>query len=51
METNQLYINFEHFWGKYDEGEYANHLISVLAKEYVIKKDWTIDKYCGITLD
>ena len=35
---------------KYTDKADADHLMSVLSKEYVLKTDWTGSKYCGLTL-
>ena len=39
------------FGVKYVGEEYVQHLINVLEKFYVVNKDWTGKKYCGINLD
>ena len=39
------------FGVKYTDKADVEHLQSVLAKEYILKTDWTGSKYCGLTLD
>ena len=50
MSDLVFYIVLDNFGIKYTQKKDANHLLKYLWEDYVITKEWTGEKYLGLTI-